>query len=64
MNGITSAMAAMAAIARGAENDWVPSPLAATKTIAKTAPQAAPSREIVGWFISCASLRWLRGFRR
>ena len=57
MNGITSAMAAMAAIARGAENDWVPSPLATTKTIAKTAPQAAPSRESVGWFMSCASLR-------
>jgi hypothetical protein len=47
----------MPATARGAENDWLPSPLATTRTIAKTAPQAAPSRESVGWFISCASLQ-------
>jgi hypothetical protein len=47
----------MPATARGPENDWLPSPLATTRTIAETAPQAAPIPESVGWFMSCASLR-------
>jgi len=38
-------------MARGAEKDWLPSPLATVRTIAKTAPQAAPSRASVGWFM-------------
>src|SRR6516164_5504019 len=46
----------MPAIARGPENGWLPLPFATTRTIAKTAPQAAPTRGIMGWFMVGASL--------
>ena len=57
MNGTARVMAAMPATARGPEKGWLPSPAATVRTMAKTAPQAAPSRESVGWFMSGASMR-------
>src|ERR1700749_1923943 len=57
MNGTASVIAAMPATARGPEKDWSPLPAATVRTMAKTAPQAAPSRESVGWFMSGSSMR-------
>src|SRR5580693_8873302 len=58
-------MAAMPATARGPEKDWLPLPAATVRTIAKTAPQAAPSRESVGLFIFlCLHAGGLRELRR
>ena len=57
MNGTARVMAAMPATARGPEKDWSPLPAATVRTMAKTAPQAAPSRESVDWFMSGSSVR-------
>ncbi len=43
--------AAIPATARGPENGWLPSPLAAKSTMAKTAPHADPMRESAELFI-------------
>src|SRR5580698_8660824 len=55
MNGRARVRAAMPAMARGPEKVWVPLPLATARTMAKTAPQAAPSRGSVDWFMISAS---------
>src|ERR1700684_4545210 len=51
MNGRARVRAAMPATARGPEKVWVPLPLATVRTMAKTAPQAAPSRASVDRFM-------------
>lgn len=56
--------AAIPATARGPEKGWLPSPFAANRTIAKTAPQAAPSRDDAGWFMADTSVQWLPELRR
>ncbi len=48
MNGRAMVMAAMPATARGPEKPLLPLPAATVRTIAKTAPQAAPSLGSVG----------------